>query len=63
MKQKSYYRYIELIFVLIVTIIFFKYRSNEISYGLPYFWNRDVNIKQKIKHSIKRKLRLNNKNY
>lgn len=41
MKQKSYYRYIELIFVLIVTIIFFKYRSNEISYGLPYFWNRD----------------------
>ena len=41
MKQKSYYRYIELIFVLVVTVIFFKYRSNEISYGLPYFWNRD----------------------
>ncbi len=41
MKQKSYYRYIELIFVLAVTVIFFKYRSNEISYGLPYFWNRD----------------------
>ena len=41
MKQKSYYRYIELIFVLAITVIFFKYRSNEISYGLPYFWNRD----------------------
>ena len=41
MKQKSYYRYIEVIFVLAVTIIFFKYRSNEVSYGLPYFWNRD----------------------
>ncbi len=41
MKQKSYRRYVELIFVLAVTVIFFKYRSNEISYGLPYFWNRD----------------------
>ena len=41
MKQKSYRRYIELTFVLAVTVIFFKYRSNEVSYGLPYFWNRD----------------------
>jgi hypothetical protein len=41
MKQKSFYRYIELIFVLVVIVLFFKYRSNEISYGLPYFWNRD----------------------
>ncbi|ETA69521.1 hypothetical protein, partial [Candidatus Pelagibacter ubique] len=41
MKLKSYNRYIELIFVLAVTVIFIKYRSNEISYGLPYFWNRD----------------------
>ncbi len=41
MKPKSYNRYIELIFVLAVTAIFIKYRSNEISYGLPYFWNRD----------------------
>jgi hypothetical protein len=41
MKQKSYYRYIELIFVLFLTVLFFKFRSNEISYGLPYFWNRD----------------------
>jgi hypothetical protein len=32
-------------------------------HSVSYFWNRDVNIKQKIKHSIKRKLRLNNKNY
>ena len=41
MKQKSFYKYIELIFVLVVIALFFKYRSNEISYGLPYFWNRD----------------------
>ena len=41
MNQKSFYRYIELIFVLVVIALFFKYRSNEISYGLPYFWNRD----------------------
>jgi len=41
MKQKSNHRYIELIFVLVLTILFFKFRSNEISYGLPYFWNRD----------------------
>ena len=41
MKQKSFYRYIELIFVLVVIALFFKYSSNEISYGLPSFWNRD----------------------
>ena len=41
MKKKLYYRYIELIIVLAVTVLFLKYRSNEISYGLPYFWNRD----------------------
>ena len=32
-------------------------------YSVSYFWNRDVNFKQKVKHTLKRKLRLNNKNY
>jgi len=41
MRKKSYYRYVELIFVLVVIFLFFKYRSSEIFYGLPYFWNRD----------------------
>jgi len=39
--KKSYYRYIELIFVLVLIVLFFNFRSNEITYGLPYFWNRD----------------------
>ena len=41
MREKSYYRYVELIFVLVVIFLFFRYRSSEIFYGLPYFWNRD----------------------
>lgn len=41
MKSKSSYRHLEVIIVLILIFIFFKYRLNEISYGLPYFWNQD----------------------
>ena len=41
MKTKSTYRHFEVIIVLVLIAVFFKYRSNEISYGLPYFWNQD----------------------
>ena len=41
MKTKSSYRHFEVIIVLILITVFFKYRLNEISYGLPYFWNQD----------------------
>ena len=41
MKNKSNYRYLEVVIVLILIVAFFKFRLNEISYGLPYFWNQD----------------------
>lgn len=41
MKNKSNYRHLEVVIVLILIVAFFKFRLNEISYGLPYFWNQD----------------------
>ena len=32
-------------------------------YSVGYFWKKDVGIKEKTKHHIKRKLRLNVRNY
>jgi len=41
MKTKVIYKNFELIFVLILVILHIFYRSYQISFGLPYFWNPD----------------------
>jgi len=40
-KIKKINRNFEKIFILIIIIFFFIYNLNNISYGLPYFWNPD----------------------
>jgi len=38
-------------------------RSDITLYNVGYFWNKEVNYKNKIKHQIKRRLRINVNNY
>ena len=41
MKIKSTFKHLDLLFVIILIILFFIYRLNLISYGLPFFVNND----------------------
>ena len=41
MKTKSTYKYLQLLFTLILIILFFTYILDSISYGLPFFVNTD----------------------
>ena len=40
-KIKKIHRKLEKISIAILIVIFFIYNLNNISYGLPYFWNPD----------------------
>jgi len=40
-KIEKIHRKLEKIFIAIIIVIFFIYNLNNISYGLPYFWNPD----------------------
>ena len=41
MKISSTFKHLKIIFVLILILVFFLFFNNQISYGLPYFWNPD----------------------
>ena len=41
MKIKSAFKHLDLLFIIILIVIFFIYRLDLISYGLPFFVNND----------------------